>query len=212
MVRLIATLWIAALAATASGSAPADSFDVRLGGRVIGHLEATETALSSTLDNTPLGAADGWFKARVEAGDYLARNSEGRDVSIRFDAAGAVTTEVAPPDDRTALSEAEAAPAHVIDPITGFAQVMRADDCPAPFRMYDGRRAMRVKTERREIEGGELVCIMSYLVTDGPGHVSPFRLTRLAMEARYALTGGAVAGLNRLRVSAGPFSVDLARR
>ena len=41
----------------------------------------------------------------------------------------------------------------------------------------------------------------------GPGHVSPFELRDLALEARY----GADAGLEALSVAAGPFTLRLAR-
>ena len=193
-------------------SAAAESFDVVLGGRVIGQLETGPGQLSSSLNNTPLGAADGWFRATVSGGGYSALNSEGRAIAVRFSDGQVQETTVTPESERTDLSDPAAVPAGVLDPITGLDRVVSATDCPAAFRMYDGRRAMLIQPTAREVDGSELVCWMSYTVTHGPGHVSPFRLKRLRMEARYALADGQTAGINALRISAGPFAVELRRK
>ena len=96
----------------------------------------------------------------------------------------------------------------VLDPVEGFARIARATDCPSPFRMYDGRRAMQIATTERTVESGSTTCRIDYRVSHGPGHVSPFRVTRLALTATYS--DG--MGLTQLDIRAGPFATRLARR
>lgn len=211
--RIVSTRVVAALVLCLTGvPAMADSFDVRLGGRVIGQMDVTSTELSSTLDNTPLGAADGWFRATRSGPGYSALNSEGRQIDIQFDGGQAVATAVSPAGERTDLSDPAAAPSGVTDPVSGFDRLVGAVDCPEAFRMYDGRRAILVQPTARAIDGAELVCKLDYLVTHGPGHVSPFRLRTLRMEARYGLIDNRVQSLDTLRIGAGPFTVELSRR
>ncbi|TDL78408.1 hypothetical protein E2L08_10725 [Palleronia sediminis] len=207
ILALLALLWPAA--------ALAESFSVQLGGRVIGRLELEPASLISILDNTPLGAADGTFRAAfadgAEGRRYEAVNSDGRRITVLFDGTDVAATEVVPASERTPLSDPAAVPEGVLDPITGLRRLVEARDCPPTFRMYDGRRAIEVSPVERRIEGASLVCRLDYRVIAGPGHVSPFRLTNLRLEARYGLSGGAVSGLSGMSVSAGPFSVVLAR-
>lgn len=210
--RPIRPLTVLAVACAIALPAVAETFDVRLAGRVIGQLETAPDRLESALDNTPLGAADGWFRASRAGQDYSALNSDGRAIDVRFADGQVVAATVTPLSEATELTNPAAVPADVVDPVTGLNRVITASDCPSTFRMYDGRRAILIEPTERAIEAGELVCRMNYTVTDGPGHVSPFRLTNLRMEARYALDGSEAGPIDTLRISAGPFAVLLVRR
>ena len=200
------------LALLTPAAACAQDFDVRFAGGVIGQLSATTTAISTTLTNTPLGAADGWFRAQRNGRTYSAANSEGRRIDVTFDGETVTAVRVDPADERTDLSDPDAVPPGVLDPIAGFARIVRSTDCPAAFRMYDGRRLVYVSTDARTIENDVLICRIAYRVTAGPGHVSPFRISNLSLTARYGLSGGQVTGLGQLDIRAGPFSARLQRR
>ncbi|TRD22187.1 DUF3108 domain-containing protein [Palleronia caenipelagi] len=206
------SLILAAGLATSAMPAVAETYDIRLAGSTVGSLTATPTALTSQLNNTPMGAADGWFKATSDGTTYAAENSGGRKIRTVIEGGRVTSTTVTPNSEATDLSEPSAVPAGVLDPVRGFAQVMRAGDCPDAFRMYDGRRAIEVTPKSRSREGNLLICQMDYRVIAGPGHVSPFRLKNLTMETRYTIDGDRVTGMALMRLKAGPFTVTLAAR
>lgn len=187
----------------------AERFDVRLGGAVVGHLDYTPGRISSALTNTPLGAADGTFEAALlPAADgtlYRAANSAGRRIDVLFANGVVRDTTVTPASEATALSDPKAVPRGILDPITGFGRFAEARDCPPAFRMYDGRRAILVSPRDRAAEGGTITCRYDYTVTHGPGHVRPFRIRNLRLDAVYA------GRLQRLSIGAGPFTVSMTR-
>ena len=193
-------------------AAYAQDFEVRIAGRVIGRLSATRTAISTTVTNTPLGAADGWFRGQRDGQTYSAVNSEGRRIDVIFDGKTVTAVRVNPADERTDVSDSRAVPEGVLDPIAGFARIARPADCPAAFRMYDGRRIAVVSTEARAVENGVLICRIAYRVTAGPGHASPLYISNLSLTARYGLRAGQNTGLAQLDISAGPFTATLQRR
>ncbi|RYH04250.1 hypothetical protein EU805_02430 [Salipiger sp. IMCC34102] len=209
---------VLALALLTATPAVTETYAIQLGSRQIGTLETGASALTSTLDNTPLGVADGTFQASVSrvglddgsaADQFLGINRGGktRDISvIRQDGAVRDVT-VVPANDATDLSVPSAVPAGVLFPPEVFARLEAAGGCPAPLSMYDGRRVVGISTASSAVVGGETVCEMSYRVTAGKGHLSPFNFKSLNMELAYA--GGA---LSRVTVSAGSFDVNMLRR
>ena len=209
---------LAALALLAAVPAQAESYAILLGSRQIGTLQTSGSSLVSTLNNTPLGVADGTFEAGVSAvrladggsaQQFVGRNrgSKTRDISvIRQDGRVADVT-VVPADDATDLSAPAAVPAGVLFPPEAMARLEAAGGCPAPMAMYDGRRVVSIATLSSAQVNGETVCEMSYRVSAGKGHLSPFNFKSLAMELAYS--GGALA---RITVSAGGFDVSMVAR
>ena len=192
-------------------AAAAQTYDVTLGGRTMGMLTTTSTTLESVLDNTPLGLADGRFAAIVEdrGAGQLAYDSRSDKRNIAFTTVAGYVTEVAisPEDERTDLSDPAAVGLWVQDPVTVMARLAQATDCPPPMRLYDGRRVTEMSvTGRREAEG-RVTCDIAYSVVRGPGHLSPFRLSRIALEVVYDGTGMA-----ELTASAGGFDLGLVRK
>ena len=196
----------------------AETYAIELGSRQIGTLQTSGSALTSTLDNTPLGVADGTYKASISrvaladgsaAEQFLGVNRGGktRDVSVIRQDGGIRDVTVVPANDATDLSVASAVPAGVAFPPEVFARLESAGGCPGAQAMYDGRRVVSISTVSSRVEGAETVCEMSYRVTAGKGHLSPFNFKSLNMELAYA--GGA---LSRVTVSAGGFDVNMVRR
>lgn len=206
------TVLFALLALLNPAAAHAQDFDVRFAGGVIGRLSATTTAISTTLTNTPLGAADGWFRARRDGQTYSAANNEGRRIDVAFNGATVTAVSITPADERTNVSDPRAVPEGVLDPIAGFARIAQSKDCPGAFRMYDGRRIVEISTEARAVENNVLICRIAYRVTAGPGHLSPLYISNLSLTARYGLRDGQNMGLAQLDIGAGPFSAMLQRR
>ena len=193
--------------------AVAETFDVALGDRVIGSLTTTATRLESVLDNTPLGLADGRFAATVAREGGRMRydsTSDKRDIAFRTDGGRVQEVAIDPAGERTPLSSPEAVGQTVSDPVTVMARLVQAEGCPAPFRMYDGRRVVEAAVTAETASPDTLVCEMAYRVVAGPGHLSPFRFSRVSLRLTYALEGG--QRLSRLRASAGGFDMELRRR
>ena len=193
--------------------AVAETFDVLLGDRVIGTLETTGTRLVTVLDNTPLGLADGRFAATVTRGGGQVSydsTSDKRDIAFRTEAGRVAEVAITPAAEMTALSDPAAVGWAVSDPVTVMAALAQAEGCPAPFRMYDGRRVVEAAVTAETASPSTLVCEMAYRVVAGPGHLSPFRFSRVSLRLTYDLDGG--QRLARLRASAGGFDLELTRR
>ncbi len=220
----VSILTACTLAATA---ARAETYAVLLGDTRIGTVEhdgsGSTRTLTSRLDNTPLGVANGAFGAvATEAGggitDYVgttASTRKQRRVNVRFEGATPTDVIVTPESERTDLSDVTRVPAGVTDPVTAFGLVADARDCPAPFRFYDGRRAIEVATRDRTTTADTLICRMSYQVIAGPGHLSPLQLTSLGLSLVYDISGGSGGSETELRgmsIRSGPFAVTLARQ
>jgi len=192
------------------------SFDVRLAGAIMGRvtvaLSGGNGRLDSVLDNTPLGVGDGRFTATTRAGAYRSLGEGGgerRAIDIDFAGNRVAAVRIDPPGEATAASDPGQIPAGVLDPVQGFARVALADGCLRPFRIYDGRRTVRVGLVSQSQDGGLARCDYAYDVVQGPGHVSPFRFRQIRMSARYA---PGASGAQDIRLSAGPFTVTLAAR
>ena len=209
---------LVSLALCAALPAQAETYAIQLGARQIGTLQTTGSALSSTLDNTPLGVANGTFEAGVSAvrlpdgssaQQFVGRNRGGkvRDVSVIRQDGRVVDVTVSPANDATDLSVPAAVPAGVLFPPEAMARLEAAGGCPAPITMYDGRRVVSISTLSSAPANGETVCEMSYRVNAGKGHLSPFNFKSLAMQLAYR--DGALA---RITVSAGGFDVSMVAR
>lgn len=209
-----------ALSITA-GATQAQTFRATLGDRVIGTLTydggATQT-LRTVLDNTPLGVGDGTFEGVTRAAktsdgrrviQYVgtSRSSrKGRKISVLLDGGRVIQTEITPDSERTALSDPAAVPANVMDPVSALARLIRAKSCPAAFRLYDGRRAIRISPVRSRQWGGLRTCEMHYDVIVGPGHLSPFGFKALTLDLTYDSNG-----LLAMEIRTGPFRLYLRR-
>jgi len=150
--------------------------------------DGAKEAMRSTLDNTPLGVFNGTFEGITDGVHYRSisvSSRKTRDIAVRFDHGVAVETVISPEDERTDLSVASAAPPAVIDPVATFGRFVNASGCPAAFRVYDGRRAVLVQPTNEVTNGTELQCEMSYHVTHGPGHLSPFYLKWISVALTY---------------------------
>lgn len=198
----------------------AETFRALLGGRVLGTLEysggaAGSGTLRTTLDNTPLGVGDGVYVGQSRRVSVAGRRGvqytgnsrsrrEARDITVVLADGRAVDTLVVPPSERTALSDPAVVPEGVLDPVTAFGRIIGGNDCPGAFRIYDGRRAIQVRPLSATVEGARKRCAMAYDVIAGPGHLSPFRFTALALDLVY--DAGAIA---LIEVRAGPFTLRL---
>lgn len=218
--------WLSLCLLMIAPPALAESWQVVLGGRVLGDLEYSTSGgrkfLSSRLDNTPLGVFDGTFEARsglatTEEGTVVTQYlSEGkstrkhRAISVLLLNGRVQDILIRPESEETALSVPSAVPVPVQDPVEAFAVISASRDCPAPLRFHDGRRVVGIATQARRVIGGKLHCEMIYRVTDGPGHLSPLRFTSLDMVLIYA--GAAPAPLDRIDLTAAGFTVSLMRR
>ena len=211
----------AAMALTVAGAAGAatERFSVLLGGRTLGTLSfdsGTQTILT-VLDNTPLGVGDGRSEStartvRASNGDtviqYIGRKSD-RVISVLFDGARAIETVVEPASERTEMSDVSRVPEGVLNMVAGFERIIASNGCPSRFAMYDGRRVIDVQTTRATPTDGGLTCELAYRVTAGPGHMSPFRFSNIAITLQFTTAGG--QRLQQATIEAGVFTVDLVR-
>lgn len=209
-----------AVFAVAGVAVKAETFAVQLGGRDLGSLVyqgGSMATLQSTLNNTPLGVFNGSFSAqseRTSAGQQFRSVSnssrKSREIAVLFDDGRAVDTVVTPSSEMTDLSNVGAVPVGVIDPVWAFGQFVGANGCPSAFRFYDGRRAILVQPTGQKEVAGQLVCDMSYRVSDGPGHLSPLYIKKIAITLTYDVAGG--QSLRKMVFSAAGFDLQLLRQ
>ena len=212
-------LFAAAALGLLAGPALAErqSYAMMLGGRQLGTLvfdgAGQNAALLSTMDNTPLGVADGTFEAVTRAKgnevDYIGQSRGGktRDIIVTRQADTVTAVTVTPAKEITEMTDAAKVPAGVISPTEVFAALANGGTCPSPMAMYDGRRVVQMATTAMAQAGDTLTCDMSYRVTMGPGHLSPFHFKSFGMQIAYS--AGALA---RITMSAGGFDVNLIRQ
>lgn len=211
---------LAVILVTAFHATPAlsDSYELSLGGNVIGTLDATDASISSNVTDSPLGVGNGTFDASSKAvrladdtvvTQYLSEAPrKNRTISVLHDAGQVIETVVNPVGDATALSVANSVPAGVTDPVSGLAHLLRdRATCPEPVSFYDGRRVITVSPTDQSAEDATLTCRMAYRVTAGPGHFSPLFISNAKMNLRYE--GGA---LTMMTVGAGPFTLTVTPR
>lgn len=220
MTRMIRLLVIAApVLVFLSGPALAEkqTYTMSLGARQIGTLvfdgAGRNARLVSTMDNTPLGVADGTFEATTRGTGskvaYLSKNrgSKVRDIAVTRQGQKVTAVSVTPAKEKTDMTDPAKVPDGVISPTEVFARLATGTHCPQPMAIYDGRRVVQMATASIATDDGAVVtCDMSYRVVMGPGHLSPFRFKSLGMQVVYA------AGvLDRVTMSAGGFDVTLTR-
>ncbi|WP_159965111.1 hypothetical protein [Profundibacterium mesophilum] len=208
----------AAAMATPSG---AQSYDVVLGGRTLGQIAlrdaGSQQRLQANLNNTPFGVFDGSFVATSSDAQAphvytgISRSTrKSRDITTIASGGRIIETRIAPHDERTAMSDPEAVPKGVLDPVEAFAAFASTSECPAALRFYDGRRVIGITPEKRMTEGEAVTCSYAYRVEAGPGHLSPLRISSFTLHATYA-PAGASRGLASLAVKTGPFSLRIER-
>jgi hypothetical protein len=192
------------------------SYKIMLGGRQLGTLTFDTTAgtsrLLSTMDNTPLGVADGTFEGVSQAsGNQIAyqarsRGSRVRDIAFSRQANTVTSVSVTPASEMTDLTNTAKVPAGVISPTEAFAALVNQRTCPSPMTIYDGRRVVQIGTTAMSQQDATVNCDLAYGVLLGPGHLSPFRFK--SIDFKIAYTAGELA---RIVISAGGFSVNLIR-
>jgi len=209
-----------------SGPAFAEVWTVSLGDRRIGTVtfEAGPNGaltLSSILDSTPLGLADGSFTARSFAAltpegrrvtQYLSAaesTRKSRNISVLTDAGKPVETRIEPPSEATALSGPGKVQGRVLNPVEAFARIANSTDCPSDLRFYDGRRVVEILTKNSNSSEDAQSCEMDYRVIGGPGHLSPFRFRTVALGLEYR--GPGPFTLQEITLSAGGFTAILRR-
>lgn len=223
----IAAAWL--LIAAPAG---AQSFDLTLGGRVLGQVryarDGAGEKISTLLDNTPLGVGDGQYAgsstpAGAGAVRYLGVSTaprKSRRIEVIFTDARPATVTITPKGEMTDLSDpaavAAAVPAgQIVDPVAAFGRFVNATDCPGAFRLYDGRRLVQVAPTSRKLTDTALECGFSYKVVAGPGHLSPFYFSNITLSLRYARAKGAAGGslaLQTMEIDTAILGVRLQRR
>lgn len=203
------------LLAGAAVQAAEATFDITLAGATLGRISVAGTdrtaRLATVMDNTPMGVGDGRFDATYRAGEYRSLGQspgDRRRIEIDFDEAQVASVRIDPVSEATDASQPSVIPAGVLDPARGFARIALAPDCVGGFRLYDGRRVVRVTPAGRAADGGTVTCRYDYRVTGGPGHLSPFRFRSVTVVATY----GATRGVQDIALAAGPFTVRLVKR
>lgn len=216
--RCPAIIAAAALLGGLAGPALAEKLDfaLSLGARQIGTVvfDGGRGAgrLLATMDNTPMGVADGSFHAATSAQGHTvryesrSRGGKQRDIAVTRRAGQVTEITVTPPQEATSLSDVAQVPRGVISLTEAFAVMALGRDCPDAMTVHDGRRVVHIATAARSDSAGEVRCKMSYDVVMGPGHLSPFRFKSLGMRLAYG-----AGALRRMTMSAGGFEVTLTR-
>lgn len=203
--------------------AAAQTFDVRLGEQHLGTMTyGAEGRMATVLDNTPLGVFDGRFDAtsglvRQEDGtrvrQYLGRSQstrKTREISVLLREGQVVDVVINPLGERTDMSVVGAVTGGVVDPVAALGRLIAAQGCPGGFRIFDGRRVMQLSPTMADQGAAELICEMSYTVTDGPGHVSPLAIRSIDVSLTYDMS--AAQALRSMRFRSGPFVLTLERQ
>ena len=202
--------------------AVAQTWEVTLNGRALGTVAFEDggeaLAVAGTFAGTPLGVADGTYRATsrpVALGEgragrqFVAESAfttESRNISVLFEGDRAVETVVLPASEATELSDPADVPAGALDPARAFALLARSEGCPGAFLLYDGRRVAEVSPQGEEAAPEGLACRMRYGVALGPAHMSPLGIRGFDLVLLYG-----EGGLRRLAVRAGPFELALGR-
>ena len=204
--------------------ADGQAYRVLLGGRSLGTFDFVTTRntqgrlhiLNAVLNNTPLGVFNGTFTGRSQSKNtgvqYESTSKSTRKtrvITVDFADNRATKTAIDPTSEETKLSQIDAVPGNVLDPVAGFGRLLTDSECPALFRFYDGRRVVQVTSAKQARTDTTLTCHMSYKVIAGPGHLSPFRFTNFGMEVDYQTTGDAGRGPSEIRMRTGPFELRL---
>lgn len=200
----------------------AETFDVSLGSKTLGKLSystnGNKSTLSSVLDNTPMGVFNGAFtgtstgftNSSIFVGDSRSSRKQ-RVVTVEIVKGKAVSTDVVPLNEQTDLSDIARVPSQIIDPIRAIGLIINAKGCPANARLYDGRRVVTLHLKSHARSGDTLTCDISYRVSDGPGHLSPLRISSAKMHLNYDVIGDAQT-LRQIKISSGIFRLSLNSR
>ena len=217
MLRLISFLTTIASAAPAS----AETFSVKLGGKMLGEMrfvvKGKTATLSSTLNSTPMGVFNGTFSG-ISTGSAANSRFTGdskssrkqRTVIVEIAEGRARSTTITPSGELTDLSDVSRVPAGAIDPVRVIGALVSADGCFNSMKMYDGRRVVDLTPNGRSGEGDTLTCSINYRVSAGPGHLSPLGISSAKLTLRYD-TGGGQKSLQQITIASGIFRVTLDR-
>jgi len=205
----------------AAGQASAQDFSVNLGKKTLGTLSYSQSGgsarLSSRLNQTPMGVFNGTFtgtstgtaKTSVFTGDSRSSRKQ-RRVVVDHQNARAVSVDITPSKERTDLSDPSRVRGQTLDPVRAVGYLISAKGCPNAIRLYDGRRVISITPNGQSKAAGKLTCLMGYTVTDGPGHLSPLRISSAKMQLLYSTTGNAQS-LEQIKISSGVFGLSMNR-
>jgi hypothetical protein len=204
-----------------SAPAQAQDFSVVLGNKTLGKLSYSQSgrtaSLHSTLTQTPMGVFNGTFKGTskgnaksgVFTGDSRSSRKQ-RRVVVDHQNARPVSVEISPLEERTDLSDPSRVSGETLDPVRAIGHLIAARDCPAAIRLYDGRRVITITPSGQTKDAHNLTCAMRYKVTQGPGHLSPLRISSAKMQLQYD-TSGTEQSLQQIKISSGVFGLSLNR-
>ncbi|AXI45292.1 hypothetical protein C1J03_04115 [Sulfitobacter sp. SK012] len=203
-----------------AGPASAETFRVLLGDRQLGTLTYTDgptRRLDTTLDNTPLNVFNGKFTGSSRPTDAsrtfigISKSTrKSRTVTVQIAEGRASSTLIEPSSEQTELSDPAVVPVGIIDPVSAIGRLLTAQGCPETIRIYDGRRVITLTPTRSKIQDETLTCTIKYTVTDGPGHLSPLRISNATMRLTYA-GYSTVQDLRQIALKSGIFGLTLDR-
>jgi hypothetical protein len=198
----------------------AQTFAVKLGGKVLGELsyeeEGRTATLISTLDSTPMGVFNGTFTGTstgLTTGQFTGESRSSRKqrvVSVQIEDSIATQVDITPADEITDLSDVARVPPGIMDPVRVIGTIIAANGCPPAMQMYDGRRVTVLQPLSPSASDDTLTCPMQYSVVMGPGHLSPLGISSASMELVYSTVGGSQT-LKAIRISSGLFRLGLIR-
>ncbi|KEJ88887.1 hypothetical protein [Sulfitobacter donghicola] len=192
----------------------AQSFDVSLGGKTLGTLSYSQNGgaktLKSTLNNTPLGVFNGTFHGSSKKGVFTGDSKSSRKqrrVEVSIAKNRAVSTKVTPQAELTELSDPALVVGQVTDPVQAIGSLINAGGCPDKLNLYDGRRVVHLEPTGDTVTGSARTCSMSYKVVQGPGHLSPLKISSAKMKLTYD-----GSSLQKIEISSGLFKLRLDRQ
>lgn len=195
----------------------AQDFSVSLGGKSLGQLgysaQGQSAKLTSTLNQTPMGVFNGTFTGTSKSNTFTGVSKSSRKqrrVVVDYSGGRPIKVEITPAEERTDLSDPNQAKGAVLDPVRAVEQLLGAKGCPAALRIYDGRRVVSMTPTDETQTPQTLSCHMSYKVVQGPGHLSPLRISSAKMHLQYGIAGGKQT-LQQIKVSSGVFGLTLDR-
>lgn len=208
---------LAFCAALLAAPAAAQTFDVVLGGKVLGTLDLSEHSgtqtLTSDLASTPMGVFNGTFKGTSAGGVFTGDSRSSRKtrlVEVTLSAGRPASVQITPTDERTALSDPTKVSQIVTDPVRAIGGLVNAQGCPTATAFYDGRRVVQLTPSGEALSDSQRICDMRYTVVQGPGHLSPLKISNAKIRLTYDTAGG--QSLQQMRISSGVFRLNLNRR
>jgi len=156
-----------------------------------------------------VGISKGTARSATFTGESKS-SRKNRIVTMRYLDGRPVEVAITPAQEHTNLSDPQLVTKPVTDPVRAVERLINAKGCPAALRLYDARRVITITPSGLDQAANTLTCNMRYKVTDGPGHLSPLRISSAKMRLQYDISGGRQM-LEQIKISSGIFSLHLDR-